>query len=627
MNHPANPESSRTAHAVGIHRDSHSPKKAAWFKEPEIPQSRACFPLLALFILLFAHTGQAQPLTILDQLILYTPEAATSMGSTTALNAAVLEAVADTNRAFQNSEINVRTRLVAFAPVAEPEIGSTSGDLNRLKAPDDGFYDIAHTLRDAVGADLVTLIIDAPSSSGVGRGNQFSSFSQPSDQIAYTAILRRSLVGTFTLAHELGHNLGANHTVFDQGSPGRFPYSNGWRFTTEGRTYRTIMARQFGARIPYFSNPEVLFKGTPTGSPADSEDPADNAATINSLAPDIGNFRAEQVSNDAYANAQMMEGFWTSGMGHNLNSSSEAGEPQHAGQAPAHSIWWKWVSPVTETVRITTSGTTFPHRIAIYQGSSLDTLEPLAATRSDAGLPDLELNVVQGQTLSFAIDSLSDEVGFAALQIQKNNDLFADRIKLSGNHQLGIALTENATSEIREPEHGNADSFFGASRSVWWEWQPTASGTATISSRGTTYTTVMGVYQGTNVRELTLVAEESFDGSNGLFRTVSFEAVANERYQIAIDSPGGLGSNSGMAVLHIDLEPTEGVQFTSILRNPDGTITLNIDGFLNHDFNLERSTNLQDWSVLETHEASSLPLSIKLEKSDLAQLFFRLATP
>ena len=586
---------------------------------------RSCFSLLLLALPLLIQTAQAQPITILDQLILYTPEAAAGMGHASALRTAVLQAVADTNQAFQNSEIHVRTRLVGFAPVNEPEAGTTAGDLNRLKAPEDGFYDLAHSLRDEVGADLVTLIIDAPTSSGVGRGNQFSGFSQPSDQIAFSVVLRRSLVGTYTLAHEIGHNLGANHTVSDQGSPGRFPYSNGWRLSADGSTYRTIMARSFGTKIPYFSNPLVLFQGSPTGSPADSETPADNAATINTLAPDIATFREEQVSNDNYAHAQILEGFWTSGMGHNLEGTSEATEPQHAGQAAKHSLWWKWVSPLTETVRLTTSGTSFPHRLAIYDGSTLDSLQPLAATQSDLEDPNLELEVTKGQTLSIAIDSLTDERGFAALQIEKNNDLFADRIRLKGLNQLSLALSENATSEPREPNHGNVNFPFGASRSLWWEWQATASGTATISSQGTSYSTVMGVYQGTDVQELTLVAEENFTGSNGSFRTVSFPAIANERYQIAIASPGGLGSDSGLAVLHIDLEPTEGVQFTSIGRNPDGSITLLIDGFLRQGFQLERSTNLLDWSVMESHEPSALPLSVRIESGGASHLFFRLA--
>ena len=223
-------------------------------------------------------------------MVLYSPQSLAEAGSDRALNSLIEQAVRETNEAYANSGIQARVRLVHTEVTTEDERGNTSADLDRLEEASDGFYDNAHTLRDTKGADLVSLILAAPASSGVGRGNQFSSlsefFGRPFDQIAYTVVLRRSLVGTYTLAHELGHNMGANHTASDQGSPGRFAFSNGWRFSADGNTYRTIMARQFGREVPHFSNPAITFNGVPTGSSASSETPADNAATINQTSSD-----------------------------------------------------------------------------------------------------------------------------------------------------------------------------------------------------------------------------------------------------------------------------------------------------------------------------------------------------
>jgi hypothetical protein len=56
------------------------------------------------------------------------------------------------------------------------------------------------------------------------------------------------------------------------------------------------MAYSPGSRRPYFSNPDVLFVGTPTGVPQGEPNAADNARSINNAASTVANFR---VSGDA----------------------------------------------------------------------------------------------------------------------------------------------------------------------------------------------------------------------------------------------------------------------------------------------------------------------------------------
>ena len=586
--------------------------------------------MLAVFALLQTNTGTAQELTILDHMVLFTPEAATAAGGESGLRSLIDQAVLDTNQAFKNSEIHARTRLVHVGGVTDPEAGNTSADLGRLKSPDDGFYDSAHTLRTQHGADLVTLILEAPTSSGVGRANQLSSFSTPSDQIAFSVVLSRSLVGTYTMAHELGHNLGAHHTPNDRGSPGLFPHSSGFRFSAEGTTYRTIMARQFGSKIPFFSNPNVSFKGVPTGSPQDSEDPADNAATINHYALEAAQFRPEQFSNDSFSQAATLNGFWASGSGFNQTATAEADEPEHAEQAAKHSIWWKWVAPISDEIEISTTGTTFPHRMAIYGGTQIESLIPIGAASIDPSAENTptKVNVSSGQTYMIAIDSLSDRRGFAAIQLRKNNDDFENAIHLNGTSHTSVALSGDATSEPLEPNHGfSGFPFGGGGKSVWWHWKAPGSGTVNISTQGTTYSTVLGVYQGSSVRELTTIAEENFTGSNGQWRSVTFEAIANQDYHIAIDSPGGLGSNSGMAILHIDLARSESISFTSITRPDNQTIALRIDGFLTTPFQLEATSDLSTWIPFETFQPDALPITLNVPiPSENGQQFFRITS-
>lgn len=586
--------------------------------------------LVALFLSCFYTAGQAQP--IVDLLTLYTPQALADAGNPQAMHALIQQAVREGNEALANSEIDARVRLIHIAPVHEEERGNTSADLNRLKDPADGFFDNAQTMRDNLGADLVNLILSAPDSSGTGRATQLSSFSvfssTPRDELVYSVVLRRALIGVYTLIHELGHNLGAQHTASDQGSPGLFDFSNGWRFSADGSTYRTVMARQFGTKIPYFSNPNVLFNGVPTGSLDETEGLADNASTIEQSAVEVAAYRPTKISNDQFTKAEQLEGFWASATGSNQNASAEPDEPDHAGSAAQHSVWWQWTSPIEGTIQITTAGTTFPHRLAIYAGgATLESLIPLKAETHSIPNENLTttLTVRRDQLFSFAIDSLDGAQGFVALQLSKDNDDFADRIRLTGHQMTSTALTLDATSEPREPAHGNAGGFFGGSRSVWWEWEAPGSGTATVTTRGTSYTTTLGVYQGDDVQNLDLVAEENFTGSNGDWRTVTFEATQGQRYPIAIASAGGLGATSGMAILHVDLAPSEELRFTSITAQPDQSVILTVEGFQSTNFSLEGSEDLQSWEPIESYSPEALPLTVTLPAStSLRQRFFRI---
>ena len=131
-------------------------------------------------------------------------------------------------------------------------------------------------------------------------------------------------------------------------------------------------------------------------------------------------------------------------------------------------------------------------------------------------------------------------------------DQFASRLPLTGSPVTALGSNTNATKESGEPNHaGNPGG-----HSVWWSWTAPASGDVVLSTDGSDFDTLLGVYTGSSPGALSLVASNDDHGSsvidgvftNSLFSTsrVRFRASAGIQYQIAVDGfSDGINAASG----------------------------------------------------------------------------------
>jgi hypothetical protein len=133
---------------------------------------------------------------------------------------------------------------------------------------------------------------------------------------------------------------------------------------------------------------------------------------------------------------------------------------------------------------------------------------------------------------------------FVVTNSAPSNDTFANRIGISGAIKTVTGLNVGATKETGEPYH--AGNVGGAS--VWWSWTAPSNGTYTVTTRGSSFDTILGVYTGSSVAALTTVASND-DGPNlGAASLLTFYATSGTAYRIAVD---GYNGASGSIVLSV----------------------------------------------------------------------------
>jgi hypothetical protein len=147
-------------------------------------------------------------------------------------------------------------------------------------------------------------------------------------------------------------------------------------------------------------------------------------------------------------------------------------------------------------------------------------------------------------------------VSYSPLPFTNN---FINRAAINGPSGVGSGSNTNATREAGEPNHAGKVG----SNSVWLKWTAPAKGAATFSTRGSGFDTLLAIYTGTSLTNLTLVAAD--DDRGGFFTSeTAFIAQAGTNYAIAID---GLAGAKGDIVLSWNLD-TNITQIPRIIQQP-----------------------------------------------------------
>ncbi len=119
------------------------------------------------------------------------------------------------------------------------------------------------------------------------------------------------------------------------------------------------------------------------------------------------------------------------------------------------------------------------------------------------------------------------------------NDDFVNSQLLTGVAGSVQGTTAGATREPGEPNH----AFINGVASIWYRWTAPDRGILTLDTTGSAFDTLLAVYTGSTVSNLTYVESDHGGGQFGGSR-LGLTTVAGRTYYIAVDGRDGFGANS-----------------------------------------------------------------------------------
>ena len=236
--------------------------------------------------------------------------------SITTIEAYLAQATILSQSAFDNSDIAIELRPVFNYKVDYDETADKIGSGERLRRfttsptfnPSNwnagGYMDDVHEIRDEVGADMVAGIFNL---SDVGGIAWLLGSPMGFPELAFSLNRIQQILTGYTLAHELGHNMGNAHSRSQTSNAAGlfgalFHYSVGYQWVTENEAFVSVMGygedketlsgdtvRTQEAGV--FSSPEVLWQGVAAGALDPVYGPTDASKSNKEIKLTIADYR------------------------------------------------------------------------------------------------------------------------------------------------------------------------------------------------------------------------------------------------------------------------------------------------------------------------------------------------
>jgi len=145
-----------------------------------------------------------------------------------------------------------------------------------------------------------------------------------------------------------------------------------------------------------------------------------------------------------------------------------------------------------------------------------------------------------------------------------------------------------------------------------------------VDTIGSSFDTILGVYTGSNVTNLTLVAEDDDSGGNANSR-LTFAAAPAVPYQIVVD---GYSGDLGNIVLHVreTMSTTPTIHLSAAVQS--NQLVLSFNAVAGSAYTIQYADTLTNgWNVLTNLTAASTNVVVQDPIGNSSQRFYRVRTP
>lgn len=209
-------------------------------------------------------------------------------------------------------------------------------------------------------------------------------------------------------------------------------------------------------------------------------------------------------------------------------------------------MWWTYTPSVTTRVTVMTDGSSYDTVLAVYTGASVGSLTAVVGNDDGPGIGSASVVTWDAQasvTYHIAVDGFgSTSAGNVVLNAwfspRPANDDFADALPLATGASASATDITMATKQAGEPSHAGAPG----GHSIWWTLSVPEPTWVELTTAGSGFDTVLGIYSGSGVGSLSPVVSNDDDPVITPESRVQFTALPGTTYRIAADGWTGVGT-------------------------------------------------------------------------------------